>query len=164
VVPAVGKIGAAAVLFVHGRKVRSLKYFLGTESEHTVPEAEAMALILGLELLNGERGVRKVSMAADNMGAVLRSDTSRAAPMQYIWDLFRRQWGSMRRRFWNLQLTIRWVPGHEGVKGNEEADRLARLAVERGSSARDKLLVAPQAPPWQAGSCTAYPGRSEGKG
>ena len=67
-VPAVGKIGAAAVLFVHGRKVRSLKYFLGTESEHTVPEAEAMALILGLELLKGKRGVQKVSMAADNMG------------------------------------------------------------------------------------------------
>jgi hypothetical protein len=70
-----GRIGAAAVLFVHGRKVHSLRFLVGMESEHTVPEAEAVALILGLELLKGERGMQRVSMAADNVGAVMRADT-----------------------------------------------------------------------------------------
>jgi ribonuclease HI len=141
-----GKIGAAAVLYRNGRKIRSLRMQLGSEKEHTVPEAEGVALILGLELLRGERGVRKVSMAADNVGAITRSDDARAAPMQYLWELFRRQWKATERRFRNIKLTIRWVPGHEGITGNEEADRLAKMAVENGSSARHKLPKVLQKP------------------
>src|ERR1700720_2935178 len=38
-----------------------------------------------------------------------------------------------------MRLTLRWVPGHEGVKGNKEADELAKEAVEEGSSDRKDL-------------------------
>ena len=134
-----GHIGAAAVLYRNGQKVRSLRYYLGTDKEHTVPEAEGVALILGLELLKGETGVRRVSMAADNIGAVTRSDDQRVAPMQYLWRMFRRQWERTARCYRNIRLTIRWVPGHLGIRGNEEADRLAKLAVGKGSSKADRL-------------------------
>jgi ribonuclease HI len=134
-----GQIGAAAVLFKRGLKVRSLRLFLGTETEHTVPEAEGVAMILGLELLKGERRVTRVSLAADNIGAILRAGEQRATPMQYIWDMFKKQWEATQKRFRNIRMTMRWVPGHEGVQGNEEADRLAKLAIEKGTSAKRKL-------------------------
>ena len=134
-----GKIGAAAVLFHNGRRIRSLRYLLGSDADHTVPEGEGVAMVLGLELLRPERTVRRVSFAADNVSAVQRSTTARAAPMQYIWDLFRQRWDMVRRQFRHISLTIRWVPGHEGVAGNEEADRLAKKAVEEGSSAARRL-------------------------
>ena len=134
-----GMVGAAAVLYRNGRKIRSVRYQLGPASEHTVPEAEGIAIILALELLRRERGVRRVSIAADNVGSIIRSVTAKAKPMQYVWELFRRRWGMIRRQFKHIALTIRWVPGHEGVEGNEEADRLAKMAVERGSSAAHRL-------------------------
>jgi ribonuclease HI len=134
-----GRVGAAAVLYRDGRRIRSLRYLLGLESEHTVPEAESIAMVLGLELLRKERGVRRVSIAADNVGAIVRSASDKAAPMQYIWEMFRGKMRMVSRQFRNLALTIRWVPGHEGVPGNEEADRVAKLAVEKGSSPARKL-------------------------
>ena len=34
----------------------------------------------------------------------------------------------------NLQVVLKWIPGHKGVEGNEQADRLAKKAVTNGSS------------------------------
>jgi hypothetical protein len=38
-----------------------------------------------------------------------------------------------------VQLTIRWISGHSKVKGNEEADRIAKNAAKGRSSARIDL-------------------------
>jgi ribonuclease HI len=38
-----------------------------------------------------------------------------------------------------MQLTLRWVPGYKGVAGNEEADQVAKLAIEEESSLRGEL-------------------------
>jgi len=102
-----GQIGAAAVLYRNGRRIRSVRYWLGTDKEHTVPEAEAVALILGQELLCKECAVRCVLMAPDNVGAVKRSTTSRATPMQHIWAVFRKRWEMVRKQFKQIELTIR---------------------------------------------------------
>jgi hypothetical protein len=40
-----------------------------------------------------------------------------------------------------MRLTIRWVPGHERVAGNEGADSLAKLAITEGSSKKRELPV-----------------------
>ena len=141
-----GKVGAAAVLYRSGRRVRSLRIFLGSEDEYTVATAEGVALLLALELLKGERGVRKVTIAADNVGVIHRSRKDKAAPMQFLWWMFRKQWDSIRKRVKRIQLTVRWVPGHEGVEGNEEADRLAKRAITHGSSAAHKLPYALRKP------------------
>jgi hypothetical protein len=47
-----------------------------------------------------------------------------------------------KRKHKEMRMTIRWVPGHEGVPGNEEADRTAKQAIEEGSSP-EKELPAP---------------------
>ena len=116
-----------------------MRYLLSSDADHMVLEGEGIAMVLGMELLRPERTVRRVSFTADNVSAVQRSSSARASPMQYVWDLFRQWWDMVRRRFRHISLTIRWVPGHEGVAGNEEADRLAKKAVEEGSSAAHRL-------------------------
>ena len=46
-----GQIGAAAVLMVNGLELRRVRYRLGPETQHTVYEAEILAVILALHLL-----------------------------------------------------------------------------------------------------------------
>src|SRR5688572_22564255 len=47
------RIGAGAVLFKGDRKMKSLRYLLGSDKKHTVYEGEGVGLFLGLELLHG---------------------------------------------------------------------------------------------------------------
>jgi ribonuclease HI len=127
-------IGAAAVLYRNGKIKRRVGMWLGSKKEHTVAEAEAVGMVLGLELLRRESNVKRMSMAVDNMSAIQRATSTEAAATQWIWDMFQERWNMVKRQHRQLQLTIRWVPGHEGVAGNKEADRLAKMAVEKGSS------------------------------
>lgn len=39
-----------------------------------------------------------------------------------------------------IKVKIKWVPGHKGVEGNEEADEQVKKAVTEGSSTMHKLL------------------------
>jgi hypothetical protein len=39
----------------------------------------------------------------------------------------------------NLQITLKWIPGHKGAEGNEKADELAKKAITDGSSAANRL-------------------------
>jgi ribonuclease HI len=50
-----GKVGAVAVLLHTGSLTQTLHYHLGPESEHTVPEAELIGIILALHLIKSER-------------------------------------------------------------------------------------------------------------
>jgi ribonuclease HI len=132
-------IGAAAVLYRNGRVKRRLRMQLGLDKEHTVAEGEGVGMILGLELMRKECTVQRASMAVDNTSAILRANSTEAMGAQWIWDLFHDRWKMVRRQHRALRMTIRWVPGHEGVRGNEEADRLVKKAIEKGSSRKAEL-------------------------
>jgi ribonuclease HI len=134
-----GKIGAAAVLYKNGRKKSDLRFLLGSDTEHTVPEAEGVGLVLGMELIRREYSAGRASIAADNVGSITRSMSIQVAPSQHIWEMMLKRWGMTKRKHTGLRLTIRWIPGHEGVVGNEEADRLVNMAVKKGSSRRNEL-------------------------
>jgi ribonuclease HI len=134
-----GATGASAVLYKNGTRKRSLRMKLGSDKDHTVPEAEGVGLILALELLRGENRVGRATIAADNLAAITRTASDQSAPSQYLWDMFHARWGMVQKKHKGIKLTIRWVPGHEGVTGNEEADRLAKKAIEVGSSRQSKL-------------------------
>lgn len=67
-----GKIGTAAVLMLGETKLRTLRYCLGNETDHTVYEAEIIVIILALHtLMEVERYLSKVMIGVDNQAVLL---------------------------------------------------------------------------------------------
>jgi ribonuclease HI len=96
-------------------------------------------MILGLELVREERRVGSVTLGVDNQAAITATGLRRPAPSHYIWDMFHTRLEIIQKRHRNMELEVRWTPGHIGIKGNEEADKEAKKAAERGSSERAGL-------------------------
>ncbi|QRV81841.1 RNA-directed DNA polymerase from mobile element jockey [Ceratobasidium sp. AG-Ba] len=135
-----GGVGAAAVLIREGAEDRTLKAYLGSDEEHEVYEAEIVGLQLGLHLLETESWpMEDVAIFMDNQ-AVLR--TLMAGKTKQLSNMFADLNSILRRVFrkhGQLQIEARWIPGHEGVDGNEKADEAAREAGQGGRSASEAL-------------------------
>ncbi|OJA12401.1 hypothetical protein AZE42_10040 [Rhizopogon vesiculosus] len=124
------KIGAAATLFRAGATPRTLCFQLSTEKEHTVFEAEEVGLTLAARLLVTERNLTfPISISADNQAAILSSGSFHARPGSYLADRFRRMMQKTAKEHPDFNITLHWSPGHEGVHGNEEADKQAKLVA-----------------------------------
>ena len=168
-----GKIGAAAIVTLNGTKLRNLRYHLGKETDHTVYEAEIIAVILALHILMEiNRPLARITIGIDNQAVLLGLKNQTSKPGHYLLDKihdtledlqvkqarnrghviegYRRgqgktqlEDGSHGWKDWKLKQWCKvqfvWVPGHEGVEGNEAADAEAKLATEEGSSPRRKL-------------------------
>ena len=82
-----GKIGAAAVLMADGMEIQTLRYHLGSETEHTVYEAEAIAVILALHMLTTlKRKLKKVTIGTDNQVVLMGLRNQRSKPGHYLLD------------------------------------------------------------------------------
>lgn len=119
-----GGVGAVAILYPLGRR------HLGPSTRHTMYEAGIAATILGLKLLCTEcHAVGKASIALDNMAAVQASMLCLSVPGRYLTDMFHRQLERLKKARLELRLTLRWVPGHDDLPGNEAVDAVAKEAV-----------------------------------
>jgi len=134
-----GMIGAAAVLYRGGELKGKLRYQLGSEKKHTMYEGEGVGMILGLELIRKEANARRVTIGIDNQPGICAVITMQSTPSHYIWDLFHNQLRIMLTKHQNLEIQIRWTPGHIGIDGNEEADKEAKQAAVEGSSPQQRL-------------------------
>jgi hypothetical protein len=56
----------------------------------------------------------------------------------YIFDAFHKEIETLKKRH-NIRVTVQWVPGHKGVKGNKRADEQAKKAITEGSSDKQQL-------------------------
>ncbi|KAJ3841249.1 hypothetical protein F5878DRAFT_494747, partial [Lentinula raphanica] len=136
-----GMVGGSTVLYKEGRRVGSLRLRLGSDKEHEVFEGESAGPTLGLELLRRQRNVTTVSLWIDNTSAITATGSNRAGPAHYLMDHFHRLYQQVKRRHPDMEMTVGWVPGHEGVEGNEAADEEAKEAALHGSSPRELLPV-----------------------
>lgn len=135
-------VGAAAIILRDGEETKRLTYRLGTTSEHTVFEAEAVGLILGAHLLARERGT-EARFGVDNTAVIKSSRRPKARPGHYLLREFHmmveRQHRQREARGSGLDIEVVWTPGHEGIVGNELADQAAKTAAMGLSSRRREL-------------------------
>jgi ribonuclease HI len=130
-----GQAAAAAVLY-QGDEIRGeLRYRIGPLTEHTVYEAEAVGVTLGLHLLltKAPRHIRNgtdVDANLDNQAVIMATDRRRPRPghqiMQRIHQLADR---TSLRMDEGTKFSLRWTPGHEGIQGNEQVDDAAKRAA-----------------------------------
>jgi ribonuclease HI len=132
-----GKAGAAAALYRKGGRTKVLGYHLGPLAKHTTYEAEAVGVLLGLELLGRERDARKATIFLDNQGVIQAVGNTHARSGQHILGHIHGKANKLAeptRRRCKTDLTITWVSGHDGVEGNEKADVEAKKAALNDSS------------------------------
>ncbi|KAF8466827.1 hypothetical protein JB92DRAFT_3150104 [Gautieria morchelliformis] len=132
-----GGVGAAAVLYRGGVVRRVARKYMGTADEHTVFEAELLGAALGAKMLREEgRGAHTLSL--DNQVALQTTREERAISGQYLVNALHEQVEEMRwERGETATVTMRWVPGHKGVRGNERADSEAKKAA-KGDSTKER--------------------------
>jgi ribonuclease HI len=117
--------------------MQKLQYHLGSMAHHTVFEAELVGLLLGLQLIKTERAGRtSYTLGADNQAALSAVATPSNRSGHYLAEIFLTTAASLRkgRGTANYSLTLRWTAGHVNIKGNEEADKEAKLAAEGATS------------------------------
>lgn len=160
-----GGIGAAAVLYQGPRLVKSLKYYLGPKSKHTVYEAEGVGITLGLHMLANLKSelADTVIIGVDSQATIKSLKNQRSHAGQYILDHIhdsaetlhekqdsiqhkeqkaaakrkKRRWKGRKRGVIDLQ--IQWVPGHMDFAPNERADEEAKKAAQGKSSDKKDL-------------------------
>ena len=104
-------------------------------------------------LLTEERPVSPILILINNKAAIQSGASPSTTAGSYLIDKFIRLTRAVKKKFQNrnseLQLTVRWIPGHKGVLGNELADEEAKRAAESpaNSSARRALPKYLQAGP-----------------
>ena len=126
-------IGASAILYKKGRArpLKTLQAFMGASNKYNTFEAEATGAILALWILDRTPAVigKRVSLYTDNQSIVTTLPHPKATSGQHLLSLLRSAIRGV-----GCRLTVKWISGHSKVKGNEEADKLAKDAAAGISS------------------------------
>jgi ribonuclease HI len=134
-----GKIGAAAVLYWNGRMKTKLRYQLGSQRQHTVYEGEGVGAVLGTKLVSNEWGVRSAIFYIDNQASITAMQLINPTSGHHIFNTFNEYIVALKKKHSRIWLEIKWVPGHQGVDSNEQADEQAKKAITEGSSEQREL-------------------------
>jgi ribonuclease HI len=139
-----GNIGAAAVLYHRKDGITTkqiLRFCLGPETRHTVYEGEVVGEIMAQELLyKAARGFgRRVSMYVDNQASIISTQSIKPTPGHYLLDILHNKVARSKKKFRSIDITIRWIPSHLDVEGNEQADEQAKRAAKGDSSPIHRL-------------------------
>jgi ribonuclease HI len=125
-----GYIGAAAV--IPAMNVRSTEC-IGTERTSTVYAGEACGIKIALKSLirlTLVRPIKEPVIFSDSQAALQTLQNPRmVSGQEYIRDCVHLL---QECKDIGIDVTLRWIPGHEGAPGNEAADRAAKKVVVKG--------------------------------
>jgi ribonuclease HI len=129
-----GHIGAAAVNIDDGDTVISDRRHLGTESQSTVYAAELSGIEMALDRAirdNKDKPTptkaREVILFSDSQAAIQAVMNPQRPSGQYVLRLLYSHVRTLRSQ--STFVTLRWIPAHVGVPGNEAADGNAKCAA-----------------------------------
>jgi len=140
-----GGVGAAAAIYKPGVVgYEMLHYHLGPSKQYTSYDADLVGFLLGVELLYRlpiglECMAQGASIAADNLAALLNAKGKTSQPGHYLFDELHRAVSRLHAKHPRTVLTLRWVPGHRRVEGNETVDKGAKEAAKGRRSPSDAL-------------------------
>ena len=129
-----GGIGAAAVLLRGNRPPKHLKYHLGSSEHHIVFGGECVGLLLGLELIRKEKNVTKALIAIDSQATVRAISSNKPGPGHHVLDQIHKGVEKMIADKPRLQIQAIWIPAHQGIRGNELADKYVKEAAKGEST------------------------------
>ena len=120
-----GRVGAAAW---YAHKNWSPMVDIGPSDTFTVYGAELIGIWLALMMAirNGSR-VKRLTVYTDNQAAILSTIRPREQSGQVILGMISRAINILHQR--NVIITLRWIPAHIGVPGNEQVDLFAKQAT-----------------------------------
>jgi ribonuclease HI len=138
-----GHIGAAAVNIHDGDTVISDRRHLGTESQSTVYAAELsvdMALARTISdnkantnIIGSKRKTaREMIILSDSQAAIQAVQNPQRPSGQYVLSCIYDHVRALRSQY-SKNITLRWIPAHVGVPGNEAADGSAKCAALVGA-------------------------------
>jgi len=78
-------------------------------------------------------------MYIDSQAVIQASMSNRPPPGHYLLDEVHEQYRIVQKIRGNMEMTIRWSPGHSDIPGNEAADEAARRAAEGDTTATRRL-------------------------
>lgn len=120
-----GRVGAAA--WEPHRRWKCLAD-IGPTDQFTVYGAELIGIWMALDMgVKGGDIVKKLTIFTDNQASIISSARPKHQSGQVILQKIHWLCSVLRRR--GCEITLRWIPAHVGVPGNEVADTLAKRAT-----------------------------------